>query len=68
MRVAQKPAQSLAASNRPLALLRRLPKKQKDVALPLMVPLGMEMVDIGWLGFQSAANRSLGRNSLLTEK
>src|SRR5258707_9381744 len=46
MIVAQKPTQSLAAPHWPLALPIRRPRKQQDVTLPLMIPLGMEMVDI----------------------
>ena len=46
MIVAQQPAQSLLAPHWPLALPIRRPRKQQDVALPLMIPLGMEMVDI----------------------
>jgi len=46
MIVAQKPTQSRAAPHWPLALPIRHPRKQQDVALPLMIPLGMEMVDI----------------------
>jgi hypothetical protein len=46
MIIAQKPTQSLAAPHWPLALPIRRPRKQQDVALPLMIPLGMEMVDI----------------------
>ena len=46
MIVAQEPTQSLAAAHRPLAAAVRVPRKQQDVALPLMIPLGMEMVDV----------------------
>lgn len=46
MIVAQKPTQSLAAANRPLAAAARVPRKQQDVALPLMIPLGMDMIDV----------------------
>jgi hypothetical protein len=46
MIVAQKPAQSLAAPDRPLALPIGYPRKQQDIALPLVIPLGMEMVDV----------------------
>ena len=46
MIIAQKPTQSLAAPHWPLALPIRHPRKQQDVALPLMIPLGMEMVEI----------------------
>ena len=46
MIVAQEPTQSLAAPHGSLALLIRVPRKQQDVALPLVVPLGMEMIDI----------------------
>jgi hypothetical protein len=46
MIIAQKPTQSLAAPHRPLAVAVRVLRKQQDVTLPLMIPLGMEMVDI----------------------
>jgi hypothetical protein len=46
MIVAQEPTQSLLAANRPLAAAARVPRKQQDVALPVVVPLGMEMADI----------------------
>jgi hypothetical protein len=39
---AQKPAQSLVAPHRPLALPIRHPWKQQDIALPLVIPLGMK--------------------------
>src|SRR5580704_2383201 len=46
MVIAQEPAQSLAAPHWPLALPIRHPRKQQDVALPLMIPLSVEMVDV----------------------
>src|SRR5262249_17553342 len=46
MVIAQESAQSLAALNRPVAAGGRTPREQQDVALPLMIPLGMEMFDI----------------------
>src|SRR5262249_25657196 len=46
MIVAQKPTQSLVASDWPLALASPWPRNQQDVALPLVVPLGMEVFDI----------------------
>ena len=46
MIVAQEPTQSLATMHRPLAAAVRVPRKQQDVALPLVIPLGMEMVDV----------------------
>jgi hypothetical protein len=46
MIIAQEPAQSLTALHRPLALPIVYPGKQQDVALRLVVPLGMEMIDI----------------------
>ena len=46
MIVAQKPAQSLAAPHRPLAVAVRIPRKQQNIALPLVMPLGMKMLDI----------------------
>ena len=46
MVITQESAQSLAALNRPVATDVRTPREQQDVALPLMIPLGMEMFDI----------------------
>jgi hypothetical protein len=46
MIVAQEPAQSLATLYRPLAVAVRSPGKQQYVALPLMISLGVEMVDV----------------------
>src|SRR4030081_2246948 len=46
MIVAQKPTRPLAAPHRPLAVAVRIPRKQQNIALPLVIPLGMEMVDI----------------------
>jgi hypothetical protein len=46
MVIAQESAQSLAAQNGPVAADGRTPREQQDVALPLMISLGMEMVDI----------------------
>ena len=46
MIVAQKPAQSLVAPYEVLAVAALIPRKQQDVALPLVIPLAMEMVDI----------------------
>jgi hypothetical protein len=46
MVIAQEPAQSLAAPHRSFALPIVYPRKQQDVALPLVVSLGMEMVEI----------------------
>ena len=46
MVIAQEPTQSLAAPHRPLAAAVRLPRKQQNIALPLVIPLGVEMVDI----------------------
>jgi hypothetical protein len=45
MVIAQESAQALAALNRPVAADGRTPREQQDVALPLMIPLGMEMFD-----------------------
>jgi len=42
---AQKPTQSLVAPHWSLALPIRHSWKQQDVALPLVIPLGVEMVD-----------------------
>ena len=46
MIVAQEPTQSLTAPNRSLAAAVRVPRKQQDVALALVISLGMEMFDI----------------------
>ena len=46
MIIAQEPTQSLAAPHRPLAVAVRIPRKQQNIALPLVIPLGMEMLDI----------------------
>ena len=46
MIVAQEPTQSLATLHRPLAAAVRVPRKQQDVALALVVPFGVEMIDI----------------------
>jgi len=46
MIVAQEPTQSLAAPHRPLAVPIRGARKQQDVALALVVPFGLEMIDI----------------------
>ena len=46
MVIAQEPTQSLAASYGLLAADVRLPREQQDVALPLVVPLRMVMLDI----------------------
>jgi hypothetical protein len=45
MIVAQETSQSLATPHQPLALPSRRPEQQ-DVALPLVVPLGVEMGDV----------------------
>jgi hypothetical protein len=46
MVIAQEPAQLLTALHRPLALPIAFTGKQQDVTFLLVVPLGMEMVDI----------------------
>ncbi len=46
MIVAQEPTQSLAAPHRPLAAAVGVSGKQQDVVLPLVVPFGVEMIDI----------------------
>jgi hypothetical protein len=46
MIVAQETSQSLATSRRPSALSSHRPRKLQQVTLRLMVPLGMEAVDI----------------------
>jgi hypothetical protein len=42
---AQEPTQSLAALHRPLAADVRITREQQDVAMPLMIALGMIMFD-----------------------
>jgi hypothetical protein len=46
MVITQESAQSLAALNRPVAADVCTPREQQDIALPLVIPLGMEMFDI----------------------
>ena len=46
MVITQESTQSLAALNRPVAADVRTPREQQDIALPLVIPLGMEMFDI----------------------
>ena len=46
MIVAQKPTQSLAAPNWPLALPIVYPRKQQDIAPALVIPLSVEMVEV----------------------
>ena len=46
MVIAQKPTQSFAALHGPLAVDVCIAREQQHVALPLMIPLGMEMFDI----------------------
>src|SRR6266851_523479 len=46
MVITQESAQSLAALNRAVAADVRTPREQQDIALPLVIPLGMEMFDI----------------------
>ena len=46
MVIAQEPTQSLAAPHRPFTVAVRIPRKQQNIALPLVIPLGMEMLDI----------------------
>ena len=46
MIITQEAAQSFAALNRPVAAGVRTPREQQDIALPLVIPLGMVMFDI----------------------
>jgi hypothetical protein len=57
MVIAQESAQSLAALNRPVAADVRTPREQQDVALPPMIPLGMEMFDISSMTATAATGR-----------
>jgi hypothetical protein len=43
--IAQEPTQSLAALHRPLAADVRITREQEDIALSLMIALGMMMFD-----------------------
>jgi hypothetical protein len=44
--ITQEPTQPLAALHGPLAADLRVMREQQDVALPLVIPLGMVMLDI----------------------
>ena len=46
MVITQEPAQSLAALHRPLTTNVRIPREQQDIALPLVISLSVEMLDI----------------------
>src|ERR1700687_2676446 len=46
MVVAQEPTQSLAALHGPLTTNVRIPREQQDIALPLVISLSVEMLDI----------------------
>src|SRR5262249_6584285 len=46
MVIAQEPTQSLAALHGPLAVDVCIAREKQDVALPLVIPLGMEVFDI----------------------
>ena len=46
MVIAQEPTQSRAASDKPLAVDVCIAREQQDVALPLMIALGMVMFDV----------------------
>ena len=46
MIIPQEPTQSFAALNRPRAMNIRIPREQQNVALALMIPLRMKMLDI----------------------
>ncbi|MGZ9105771.1 MAG: hypothetical protein ACXW3M_08120 [Rhodoplanes sp.] len=46
MVITQQAAQSLAALNMPVAAGVCTPREQQDIALPLVIPFGMEMFDI----------------------
>jgi hypothetical protein len=68
MVITQESAQSLAALNRPVAADVRTPREQQDVALPLMIPLGMEMFDILAQGSPQGARRiTLDKHSSFTD-
>src|SRR5215470_12290556 len=46
MVITQEAAQPLAALNRPVAADVRAPREQQDIALPLVIPLAVVMLDI----------------------
>jgi hypothetical protein len=46
MVISQQAAQPLAALNMPVAAGVCPPREQQDIALPLVIPFGMEMFDI----------------------
>src|SRR3989442_504570 len=46
MVITQQATQSLAALNMPVAAGVCTPREQQDIALPLVIPFGMEMFDI----------------------
>ena len=46
MVIAQEPTQSLAALHGPLAVDVCIAREKQDVALPLVIPLGVEVFDI----------------------
>ena len=46
MVIAQEPAQSLAAPDGSIAVAVRVPRKQQDVTLPLVIPLSMEILGV----------------------
>ena len=46
MIITQEPAQSFAALNRAGAADVGTPREQQDIALPLVIPLGMVMLDV----------------------
>jgi hypothetical protein len=46
MIITQEPTQSLATLHRPVPTSFRDPTEQQDVGLPLMIPLGMVMLDV----------------------
>ena len=46
MVIAQEATQSLATLNEPRAAAVRITREQQDIALPLMIPLSMVMLDI----------------------
>jgi hypothetical protein len=65
MVITQQAAQPLAALNRPLAAGVCTPRKQQDIALPLVIPFGMEVFDIF---SQRAPQRALTDSQLLAQK
>ena len=64
MIIMQQAAQSLAALNMPVAAGVCPPREQQDIALPLVIPFGMEMFDIF---AQRSPQRALAKKNHLAQ-